>query len=281
VIDCLESADAELVRTNTDRVPPREVDLGSGDRCARLQWIRTTAMTAIDIERRAVEMEAWPPERILAWAARAVPRVSFSTGFGAEGCALVHMIASARLPIDIFTLDTGLLFPETYELWAALERKYHITIRAVKPKQTVEEQAATSGPGLWERDPERCCGFRKLEPLQDALRGVNLWLTGIRREQTPERAAARVVERDARYGVIKVNPVVRWTSKDVWRFLHAHDVPYNVLHNVGYPSIGCQPCTTPVVEGEDPRAGRWRGHARNECGLHVTARPLELKLRVI
>ncbi len=108
-----------------------------------------------------------------------------------------------------------------------------------------------------------------MAPLKRALEGVDFWITAIRRDQTPERATAPVVERDARYDLFKVNPLVRWTSKDVWRFVHANDVPYNPLHDQGYPSIGCQPCTSAVAEGEDPRAGRWRGREKRECGLHV------------
>jgi len=222
----------------------------------------------------AAELEGASADQILAWAAGAGGRASFSTGFGVEGCVLVHLIASAHLPIDVFTLDTGLLFPETYALWQRLEQRYGIPIRAVRPEQSVEAQAASVGPALWERDPDRCCGLRKMAPLAQALAGVDFWVTAIRRDQTPERATAPVVERDARYNLFKVNPLVRWTSKDVWRFVHANDVPYNPLHDQGYPSIGCQPCTSAVAEGEDPRAGRWRGREKRECGLHVN--PIDL-----
>lgn len=228
----------------------------------------------IQIDRVASDLEEASAEAILAWAAATGGRVSFSTGFGVEGCVLVHLIASAHLPIDVFTLDTGLLFPETYALWQRLEQRYGIVIRAVRPEQSVEAQAASVGPALWERDPDRCCGLRKMAPLAQALAGVDVWVTAIRRDQTPERASAPVIERDARYNLFKVNPLVRWTSKDVWRFVHANDVPYNPLHDQGYPSIGCQPCTSAVAEGEDPRAGRWRGREKRECGLHVN--PIDL-----
>jgi phosphoadenylyl-sulfate reductase (thioredoxin) len=224
---------------------------------------------AVDIARTATELEEASAEAILAWAAGAGGRASFSTGFGVEGCAVVHIIGSARLPIDIFTLDTGLLFPETYDLWKRLEQRYGVRIRGVRPAQTVEEQALRFGPALWERDPDRCCGLRKLAPLRAALEGVDLWVTAIRRDQTPERAGAAVVEHDARYDLVKVNPLARWTSKDVWRFVHANDVPYNPLHDQGYPSIGCLPCTSAVADGEDARAGRWRGLEKRECGLHL------------
>jgi phosphoadenosine phosphosulfate reductase len=224
---------------------------------------------AVDIARTAAELEDASAEAILAWAAGTGGRVSFSTGFGVEGCVVVHIIGSARLPIDIFTLDTGLLFPETYELWKRLEQRYGVTIRGVRPAQTVEEQALRFGPALWERDPDRCCALRKLAPLGAALEGVDLWVTAIRRDQTPERERAGIVEHDARYDLVKVNPLARWTTKDVWRFVHANDVPYNPLHDRGYPSIGCRPCTSAVADGEDARAGRWRGLEKRECGLHL------------
>jgi phosphoadenylyl-sulfate reductase (thioredoxin) len=223
----------------------------------------------VDASRAAVDLEESSAEAILAWAAGTGGRVSFSTGFGVEGCAVIHMIATAGLQIDIFTLDTGLLFPETYTLWRQLEQRYGVTIRGVRPAQTVDEQAASFGPALWQRDPDRCCGLRKVAPLRLALKDVDLWITAIRRDQTPERATAAVVEHDARYDVVKVNPLARWTSKDVWRFVMANDVPYNPLHDQGYPSIGCLPCTSAVGDGEDPRAGRWRGREKTECGLHL------------
>ena len=178
-------------------------------------------------------------------------------------------IGKHQLPIDVFTLDTGLLFPETYELWRALEAKYGITIRGVAPEQSVQEQAAAHGDALWAREPDRCCELRKVVPLTRALAGYGAWVTAIRRDQTPERANAKVVEPDRKFGLIKINPLVAWSHDDVWAHIYANDVPYNALHERGYPSIGCQPCTSPVVPGENLRAGRWRGTHKNECGLHV------------
>ena len=223
-----------------------------------------------DLSSIAAELEGAGAEDILAWAAESfAPRVTFGTGFGVEGCILVHMIAERRLPIEIFTLDTGLLFAETIELWRKLEARYGIRVRAVRPAQTVEEQELHWGPQLWAREPNQCCHLRKVQPLRTALAGMDAWISAIRREQTPQRAAAPVVDRDERFGVVKVNPLVRWTTKDVWKFVFAHDVPYNLLHDNDYPSIGCWPCTTPVAEGEEPRSGRWRGLGKSECGLHV------------
>ena len=211
------------------------------------------------------------PLEILRWALEQFgPRVTFATGFGAEGCVLVDLIGRHRLPIDIFTLDTGLLFPETYDLWRRLEDRYALTIRGVRPERTVDEQAETHGPELWARHPDRCCEMRKVSPLVAELSRFDAWVTAIRRDQTAWRADALAVEWDQKFGLGKVNPLVRWTKQEVWSHLLEHDVPYNPLHDVGYPSIGCVHCTSVVTAGEDERAGRWRGAPKTECGLHAT-----------
>ena len=217
-----------------------------------------------------MNLEGKPATEILEWAvANAGPRVAFATGFGAEGCVLIDLIGRAKLPIDVFTLDTGLLFDETYALWTALEQRYGIPIRAVKPERTVDEQAVAEGPALWERDPDRCCDQRKVVPLREALSGFSSWITAIRRDQTPERANAQIVEDDLKFGLVKINPLVAWTHDEVWGHIYANDVPFNPLHERGYPSIGCVPCTSQIIPGEDLRAGRWRGAKKRECGLHV------------
>ena len=185
-----------------------------------------------------------------------------------------ELIGRQRLPIDLFTLDTGLIFVETRELWRRLEARYGITIRRVTPDVTVEAQAFIHGDRLWERAPDQCCALRKVAPLEAELAQVDAWITAIRRDQTPQRANARAVEWDAKFGIAKINPLVGWTKQDVWSYLARHDVPHNPLHNQGYPSIGCRPCTTRVGSGEDDRAGRWRGAAKTECGLHGPAVPV-------
>ncbi len=219
----------------------------------------------------AERFEGRPAAEVLVWAAERFPgRVVFTTGFGAEGCVIIDLIARARLGIDVVTLDTGLLFPETYALWRRLEDRYRIAIRGVRPKLSVSAQAQLHGARLWERAPDRCCALRKVEPLEAALQGYDAWVSAIRRDQTRERAAAQVVEFDAgRPGRLKINPLAAWTSADVWHYVRSHDVPTNLLHDRGYPSIGCWPCTSPVAAGDDPRAGRWRGLEKKECGLHA------------
>ncbi len=207
------------------------------------------------------ELEGKSALDILRYAAdRFAPRITCATSLGAEDCVLIDLIGSAKLPIDFFTLDTGVLFPETYALWQRLEARYGITIRAVKPVETIDR--------LWETEPDRCCDLRKVKPLRAELGRWGAWITGVRRDQTPDRANAQIVEDDRKFGLIKVNPLVAWTHKDVWRHLVDNGVPYNPLHDQGYPSIGCEPCTSPVADGEDPRAGRWRGSVKKECGLH-------------
>jgi phosphoadenylyl-sulfate reductase (thioredoxin) len=219
----------------------------------------------------AQALEGKPPEEILAVAAARYPgRIALACSFGAEDCVLVDAVARARLAIDVFTLDTGYLFPETYALWTRLQERYGIPIRGAKADAP---PPAPEGPPPWEVDPDACCEQRKVLPLRATLAGLDAWVTGIRRDQTPERANARVVEWDGRFGLVKVNPLAAWTSEDVSAYVRRLDVPTNPLHARGFSSIGCAPCTSPVKPGEDPRAGRWRGRAKTECGLHLPPAP--------
>lgn len=229
-------------------------------------------VNAATLEADAQRLAGRAPAEVLAWAGERLAPLTFATGFGPEGCVLIDVIARNRLPVDLFTLDTGLLFAETRELWQQLESRYGVTIRSVRPAQTVEEQARTFGDRLWEHAPDRCCELRKVRPLRAALAGFRAWVSAIRRDQTGDRASARVLEWDESFGLAKVNPLVAWSAEEVWSYVREHRVPVNVLHEGGYPSIGCVPCTSPVRPGEDPRAGRWRGRGKTECGLHVRSR---------
>lgn len=225
----------------------------------------------------ATQLEGSHPAEILAWAARRFEgRIALATSFGVEDCVLMSMAAERGLSLAYFTLDTGVLFPETYELWRRIEARYGVKVQGVLPAQSIAEQAAAHGDALWARAPNQCCNLRKVEPLKRHLSGFSAWITAIRREQSKDRANAAVVEQDARFGLVKVNPLVAWTEKQVWRWVSEHDVPYNPLHDRGYPSIGCTHCTSPVKPGEDPRSGRWRGSEKTECGLHVD-QPAEAK----
>lgn len=227
-------------------------------------------MTDAHIAEQAKTLDTLPPEEILAWAAEHFPgRIGLATGFGVEGCLLISLVGRYGLPIDIFTLDTGLFFPETYALWRQLEVRYGLTIRAQRPSLSVERQAADVSSRLWEHDPDRCCQLRKVEPLRAAVQGLDAWVSAIRRDQTSDRADAAVLERDRRFGIVKVNPLAHWSADDVWEHVRLYDVPFNPLHEKGFPSIGCHPCTSRVRSGEDARAGRWRSATKTECGLHA------------
>jgi phosphoadenosine phosphosulfate reductase len=221
------------------------------------------------IETAAQRLEGSTPEKIIAWAFNEFANeITIATGFGVEGAALIDIAAKIDPQLDVFFLDTDFLFPETYALRRRLEERYSIEIRAFKTGFTPEAQAQLYGASLWLRDPDLCCRLRKLEPLQEALSGYRAWVTAIRREQTPARANARVVEWDYRWNLVKVNPLANWSKRDLWAYVLENDVPYNPLHNEGYLSIGCTHCTRRVGAGEGERAGRWAGFAKTECGLH-------------
>ncbi len=225
--------------------------------------------TETELKLLADQFEDAAPEATLRWAmAEFGPEVALATGFGAEGCVLIDILAGIDRRARIFYLDTDLLFPETYALIKRLEARYHVSFERRASHLSLEGQEGAYGARLWEREPDKCCRLRKVEPLIETLAVLRAWITGIRRDQSPARAGAGVIERDGKFGLIKINPLVRWTAIDVWKYLVKHDVPSNPLHDQGFPSIGCVPCTTPVHPGEDPRAGRWRGAGKTECGLH-------------
>lgn len=225
--------------------------------------------TRAELAEVADRLESASPEAILTWALATYGQgICLACSFGAEDMVLLDMVARIRPGVDVFYLDTGLLFDETYRLIQRVAETYPGRIIRVEPVVSLERQTAEYGPALWSRDPDRCCALRKVEPLQRFLQGYRAWITGLRRQQSPTRAGIRPVEWDQRFGLVKVNPLFRWTRDEVWGYIREHGVPYNPLHDRGYPSIGCWPCTTAVAPGEDERAGRWRGHQKTECGLH-------------
>ena len=215
--------------------------------------------------------ESWTPHQIIEWAFKSFgPHVAISSAFGAAGMVVIDMTARLRgTDFRLFTLDTQFLFPETYHLMQRVEQKYRIAIERVYAAQSPAEQERERGEALWARDPDLCCRIRKVEPLRQKLGELAAWITSIRREQTNTRAGAHKVEWDNKFDLVKVNPIADWSDKQVWRYIHDHEVPYNPLHDQDYPSIGCTHCTRPVLPGEDQRAGRWAGFAKKECGLHV------------
>jgi phosphoadenosine phosphosulfate reductase len=210
------------------------------------------------------------PQDILRWAVRRFhPRLTMATAFGAEGCCIIHMLAEIEPGVRVFNLDTGYQFAETLELRESIKRRYGIEVEYVRAELTVAEYEAEHGGPLYRIRPDQCCHDRKTLPLRRAVAGYDAWVSAIRADQTKERAAADVVQWDAKFNLVKVNPLLAWTKTDVWEFVLRHEIPYNPLHDKGYPSIGCWPCTSPVRPGDDDRAGRWAGTTKKECGLHV------------
>jgi phosphoadenosine phosphosulfate reductase len=209
-------------------------------------------------------------QEVLAFSAKEfMPRLTMATAFGAEGCCIIHMLAEIDPSIRIFNLDTGYQFPETLELRERILKRYGIEVEYVRAETTVPEYEKEHGGALWPHRPDQCCYDRKMVPLKRAVAGYDAWISAIRKDQTSDRAKASVIGWDNKFRLVKINPLLTWTKKDVWSFIMKHDIPYNPLHDMGYPSIGCQPCTQPVSEGQDERSGRWAGTVKKECGLHV------------
>ena len=213
-----------------------------------------------------LDFEAMSAEDVLRWAySEFGDRMCLTCSWQKQSSVLVHMVSELGLEIPVVELDTLVLFPETYETRDRLVERYGLTLRSVRPVDPPDR--------LWETDPDACCGIRKVKPLEDTLRGYDAWITGIRRGQSPTRAHAQKVEWSERYGLWKVQPLVDWDAKRVDAYILVNEIPVNPLHERGYPSIGCVPCTRPVQPGEDERAGRWSGSSKLECGIHGDGRP--------
>ena len=216
-----------------------------------------------------------PPEEILRWAAETFqPDIGFASSFGAEDVVMIDMISRHAPQVRVFTLDTGRLNDETYEVMELAREQYGIVIESYFPdREAVEKLEREKGFFSFRESIENrreCCGIRKVEPLGRALEGLRAWMTGLRRDQAVTRTDTEAVEWDEAHGLVKVNPLVDLTNEQVWEYVRAHDVPYNRLHDQGYPSIGCAPCTRAIQPGEDIRAGRWwwENPENKECGLH-------------
>lgn len=201
-------------------------------------------------------------------------KLAFASSLGAEDQVLTEMIASIGSKVRIFTLDTGRLFPETYDLLDSTVKRYRVKIDVYFPDAArVEEMVSNKGINLFYESVENrklCCHIRKIEPLIRALKDADAWISGLRREQSVTRQDGKLVEWDTNNNKIKINPLIEWTNDDVWDYIRAKNIPYNKLHDKGFPSIGCLPCTRPVGPGEDIRSGRWwwEEPAMKECGLH-------------
>jgi len=232
-------------------------------------------LTPSEVRRLDRQFLDQPTEAVLAWAwNRFGNKASIGTSFQGAGLVMMHLAKKNNLPFPVFTLDTGLLFPETLALKQRLEDFFEFKIESLQPDLTVEEQADINGPELWKSNPDLCCTIRKVLPLRDKLSEINCWITGLRRDQSETRIGIGIIELytfDSGTGrdIVKLNPMANWTREAVWHYLRQHKIPYNPLHDRGYRSIGCQPCTRKTADGDEERAGRWTGFNKVECGIHT------------
>jgi phosphoadenosine phosphosulfate reductase len=219
-------------------------------------WVATAQM--------APDLEHLDAAGVLEYAVeRFHPRLTVACSFQKEASVVLDLMLRAAPDARVFTLDTHVLFPETYETWKRVEARYGIEV-AVYQGPSLGRQAALYGDRLWDRDPDACCGLRKVEPLRRALADADAWVAGLRRDQSPARASTPKLAWDARHERWKFNPLADWSEEDVWSYIAEHDLPYNALHEQGYATIGCTHCTVPGT-GRD---GRWAGTGKSECGLH-------------
>jgi phosphoadenosine phosphosulfate reductase len=213
--------------------------------------------------------ETADPREIVKWAVTTFgDGLSVGASFGgATGMAILHMVAALKPNVHVFVLDTDYLFEETHETMRRAVPGLGLTnLQVYKSKLSHEEQAAQRGSALWMRDPDACCEIRKIEPNRRALDGKTAWVSGLRRDQSEGRAETPIVSWNAKFGVVKINPLANWTEKQTWEYVVSNNIPYNPLLDQGYSSIGCYNCTVPGVQG---RAGRWQGFEKDECGLHT------------
>lgn len=195
--------------------------------------------------------------------------IVYACSFGIEGIVLIDLIAKVQPNAQIVFLDTDVHFKETYETIENVRKKYPtLEIVMKKPALTLLEQAAQFGDKLWKTDPNQCCQIRKLDPLNEVLSGAKAWISGLRHEQSETRRHVQFINKDNNFESVKICPLIHWTSEDVWSYVRKHELTYNPLHDQGYPSIGCEHCTSKVTSGEDSREGRWQGQGKTECGLH-------------
>jgi phosphoadenosine phosphosulfate reductase len=230
----------------------------------------STSRLAPELSASEDELESLSAAELIRWAhAEFGARLCLTCSWQKQSSVLVHMVVDELgLEMDVVELDTHLFFRESYETRERLVERYGLSL--IRPEIiTVAKQHVSEGPNLWETDPDRCCHVRKVEPLINALRPYDAWISGIRRDQSPSRAGIPKLIWSERYGVWKIHPLAGWDESDVWSYVMANDIPYNPLHDAGYRSIGCIPCTRPTQPDEEERAGRWAGSDKLECGIHV------------
>jgi phosphoadenosine phosphosulfate reductase len=231
--------------------------------------------TATELRSLNIRFQDQSTEDILGWAWNHFgARAAIGTSFQGAGLVIMHLSRSRGFNFPVFTLDTGLLFPETEALKKRLEDFLGFGIEVIRPDLTVEQQEEAQGPALWQRDPDLCCTIRKVLPLQSKLSELDCWITGLRRQQSESRSEIGimelyVVDEAVHRDIAKLNPLANWTREEVWHYIREHKIPYNPLHDRGYRSIGCQPCTARAGNGKGERAGRWTGFNKVECGIHT------------
>lgn len=210
------------------------------------------------------------PASIVRWAIETFgDGLTLGTAFGVSGIVLMDLAIRVRPDVEIFYIDTGMFFEETYALIEQLEAHWGRTFTAYRPTISLERQTEEYGDELWASNPDQCCLMRKVMPMRRALTARTAWLTAVRRDQASTRADTPILQLNRKFNVVKIAPLANWTERQVWTWLMEQGLPYNVLHDHGYPSIGCRPCTSPVEGGDDLRAGRWAGTGKTECGLHL------------
>ena len=216
--------------------------------------------------------EGAPPQEVLAYGlGQYFPSIVLACSFGPEDVVIWDMMYKNNPKVSLFYLDTDFLFKETHDVRERIKVKYGLGTEQmieVKSEFTPEQQAKKFGDLLWIRQPDQCCKIRKVDPLTRVLKGYSAWVTGIRRDQTLTRANAKIVEWDEKFKLVKFNPLAAWTNDAVWCYIRENNVPYNVLHDQNYPSIGCTHCTEPIQPGQESRFGRWKNFEKTECGLH-------------
>jgi phosphoadenosine phosphosulfate reductase len=237
--------------------------------------VSALTFSSSEVTALAQEFESASATEILRWTYEQFgSSAAIGTSFQGAGLVTIHHAVAAGLPLPVFTIDTGVLFPETLELKSRLEDYFGLVIEALVPERTMEQQAQDIAPELWLRNPDLCCTLRKVEPLQKKLNQLDAWIAGLRREQSVGRADIQILElyefdRLREKNILKVNPLARWSREQVWAYIRQHGIPYNPLMDRGFRSIGCYPCTSVVISGQDERAGRWTGFDKNECGIHT------------
>lgn len=236
-----------------------------------------SARAFVTPEEHYADLDRGEPNVILAWCATTIDRLAIATSFQSSGLVLLHMLREIRGDLPVLFLDTGFHFDETHDFKERITKMWDLNLVELRGEHgTAERQAALHGPELYKIDPDKCCHINKVLPLQRALTDYDGWISGLRRDQSPMRAETPIIEAQMLPSgdeILKIHPLARWTRADVDAYVESHDIPTHPLLEMGFASIGCRPCTRPIGQGEDERAGRWNGTGKTECGIHTFGRP--------